>query len=83
MSSVEKLTRFSMFLVAVGYGSNRVNRVGRPPRLVSSFFNTMERLLDYSSHFPIVGLDSTFYAIQPERNIEKWIDETPSHFRSL
>lgn len=40
-----------------------------------------EKLLDYSSHFPIVELDSTFYAVQPARNIKKWIDETPSNFR--
>ena len=42
-----------------------------------------DKLLDYSSHFPIVELDATFYAIQPERNIRKWIDETPDTFRFI
>lgn len=42
-----------------------------------------DKLLDYGSHFPIVELDATFYAIQPERNIRKWIDETPDTFRFI
>ena len=42
-----------------------------------------DKLLDYSAHFPIVELDSTFYAIQPERNIRKWIAETPDNFRFI
>src|SRR5690606_22506960 len=40
-----------------------------------------EKLIDYSAHFPIVELDSSFYAVQPERNIRKWIDETPEGFQ--
>jgi uncharacterized protein YecE (DUF72 family) len=38
------------------------------------------KLKVYSSHFPIVEVDSSFYAIQPTRNYMKWADETPSHF---
>lgn len=38
------------------------------------------KLRTYSAHFPIVELDSSFYAIQPEKNHLKWIDETPPHF---
>lgn len=38
------------------------------------------KLKMYSGHFPIVELDSSFYAIQPEKNYIKWIDETPSDF---
>src|SRR5690606_42087414 len=40
-----------------------------------------EKLIDYSAHFPIVELDSSFYAVQPERNIRKWINETPEGFQ--
>lgn len=40
-----------------------------------------EKLQDYSAHFPIVELDASFYAIQPERNIRKWIAETPETFQ--
>ena len=42
-----------------------------------------DKLIDYTAHFPIVELDSTFYAIQPERNIRKWISETPREFRFI
>lgn len=40
-----------------------------------------EKLKDYSSYFPVVELDAAFYAIQPERNMKKWIDETPNNFQ--
>lgn len=40
-----------------------------------------DKLQDYSSHFPVVELDASFYAVQPIRNIEKWIKETPEKFQ--
>lgn len=42
-----------------------------------------EKLAHYASHFPIVELDASFYAIQPKRNIEKWIAETPKGFQFI
>ncbi|MCY7743856.1 DUF72 domain-containing protein, partial [Bacillus licheniformis] len=30
--------------------------------------SSQNKLIHYSSHFPIVELDASFYAIQPERN---------------
>ncbi|WP_436960392.1 DUF72 domain-containing protein [Staphylococcus xylosus] len=41
------------------------------------------KLATYASHFPIVELDATYYAIQPERNIRKWIKETPDRFKFI
>lgn len=38
------------------------------------------KLQAYSGHFPIVEIDSSFYAIQSERNYKKWIEETPEPF---
>lgn len=38
------------------------------------------KLAVYSTHFPIVEVDSSFYAIQPVRNYLKWIAETPPDF---
>ncbi|MFD3446173.1 DUF72 domain-containing protein [Microbacteriaceae bacterium 4G12] len=38
------------------------------------------KLQTYSEHFPIVEVDSSFYAMQPARNYEKWIRETPRDF---
>ena len=42
-----------------------------------------DKLITYASHFPIVELDATYYAIQPERNIRKWIKETPERFEFI
>lgn len=53
---------------------------GDHPDVYAPSSTAKEKLMDYSSHFPIVELDATFYAIQPERNIRKWIRETPDHF---
>ena len=40
-----------------------------------------DKLITYAGHFPIVELDASYYAIQPERNIQKWIRETPKRFQ--
>jgi uncharacterized protein YecE (DUF72 family) len=56
---------------------------GDHPELYNSSSLKKEKLMDYSAHFPIVELDATFYAIQPERNIRKWIAETPNNFRFI
>lgn len=39
-----------------------------------------DKLAVYASHFPVVEIDSAFYAIQPKRNYEKWVKETPDGF---
>lgn len=39
-----------------------------------------ERLPAYSSHFPIVEIDSSFYAVQPVKNVTRWVEQTPEHF---
>lgn len=56
---------------------------GDHPDVYSPTSKKTEKLIDYSSHFPIVELDASFYAIQPERNIRKWIDETPDDFQFI
>lgn len=52
-----------------------------------SLYEDLERQSDklqtYASHFPIVKLDASYYAIQPERNIMKWIKETPDRFEFI
>lgn len=35
-----------------------------------------DKLAEYSSHFPVVELDASFYAIQPVRNALKWVKDT-------
>lgn len=39
-----------------------------------------DKLSVYAGHFPIVEVDSSFYAILPQRNYETWVRETPDRF---
>lgn len=45
--------------------------------------NEKNKLPIYASHFPVVEVDTAFYAIQPEKNSEKWIRETPDSFQFI
>lgn len=42
-----------------------------------------DRLPSYSAHFPIVEIDSSFYAVQPVRNYAKWVSQTPDEFQFI
>lgn len=39
-----------------------------------------DKLRVYGKTFPVVEVDSSFYAIQPQRNFVKWAQETPETF---
>ena len=39
-----------------------------------------DRLRYYSSHFPIVEIDSSYYGIPTIDNAQRWIDRTPDNF---
>ena len=39
-----------------------------------------DKLAVYSGHFPVVEVDSSFYAVQPVKNYEKWVAATPKDF---
>jgi uncharacterized protein YecE (DUF72 family) len=39
-----------------------------------------ERLRYYASQFPLVEIDSTYYALPAERTAELWAERTPKHF---
>ncbi|MED4204649.1 DUF72 domain-containing protein [Neobacillus mesonae] len=49
------------------------------PNLTSS----RDKLKEYAGHFPIVEVDTAFYAIQPQRNALKWVNETPESFQFI
>lgn len=40
-----------------------------------------DKLKEYAAHFPIVEVDASFYAIQPLKNAEKWVQDTPEKFQ--
>ncbi len=43
--------------------------------------SSTNKLKEYAAHFPTVEIDTSFYAIQPERNILKWLRDTPDTFQ--
>ena len=45
--------------------------------------NERNKLHVYSSHFPIVEVDTAFYAIQQQKNSEKWVKDTPENFQFI
>jgi len=40
-----------------------------------------DKLSAYASHFPVVEVDSSFYAILPQKNYDNWVRQTPDAFR--
>ncbi|UOQ47620.1 DUF72 domain-containing protein [Gracilibacillus caseinilyticus] len=53
---------------------------GDHPSLYKSSKERNQKLKTYSSHFPVVEIDSSFYAIQSQANYRKWVEETPDNF---
>lgn len=51
------------------------------PALYPAGLKGKDKLPEYSGHFPVVEVDSTFYAVQSKRTGEKWVNETPKNFR--
>ncbi|SES16728.1 DUF72 domain-containing protein [Psychrobacillus sp. OK032] len=45
------------------------------------FSSAKDKLKDYSAHFPVVEVDTSFYAIPSIKNSSKWIKETPDNFQ--
>lgn len=54
---------------------------GDHPDVYSSVTTAKDKLFDYSGHFPVVELDTSFYAIPSVENVEKWCKETPDTFQ--
>ena len=49
--------------------------------LYPAHLKAKDKLSAYSGHFPVVEVDSSFYAVQPIRNAVKWVNETSEVFR--
>lgn len=56
---------------------------GDHPSLYRATTTSRDKLFDYSSHFPIVELDTSFYSIPSIANVQKWVAETPEHFQFI
>jgi uncharacterized protein YecE (DUF72 family) len=66
------------FLIYIG-----VTGWGDHDSLYPGQISSRDKLKAYAGHFPIVEVDSAFYAIQPKRNAEKWAKETPQSFQFI
>lgn len=42
-----------------------------------------DKLKEYSGYFPTVEVDASFYAVQPKRNSERWVTDTPDSFQFI
>lgn len=49
--------------------------------LYPAHIKSKDKLAEYSSHFPVVEVDASFYAVQSVRNAAKWVGQTPRNFR--
>lgn len=57
---------------------------GDHPILYSEVTSARDKLFDYSGHFPIVEVDTSFYAIPSNTNVEKWCkEETSQNFQFI
>ncbi|KAB2334757.1 DUF72 domain-containing protein [Cytobacillus depressus] len=45
--------------------------------------NSRDKIKEYAGYFPTVEVDSSFYAIQPKRNSERWVTDTPDSFQFI
>lgn len=52
-------------------------------KLYASGVKPQDKLATYAAHFICVEVDASFYAIQPEKNTLKWVNETPTDFKFI
>lgn len=45
--------------------------------------HSKRKLLDYAAHFPVVEMDTSFYAIPSQKNVLNWVDSTPEGFQFI
>lgn len=54
---------------------------GDHPVLYSGVTSAKDKLFDYSGHFPVVEVDTSFYAIPNPSSVDKWCNDTPESFQ--
>lgn len=87
MSSLSEVLLYVMIKEHIGRGRGNdfdwANRLGDHPALYSTVTTARDKLFDYSGHFPIVEVDTSFYAIPANQNVEKWCQDTPDNFQFI
>ncbi|VEF47075.1 YunF [Bacillus freudenreichii] len=61
-----------IYIGVTGWGDHDIYHQGIAAR---------DKLKEYAAHFPTVEVDASFYAVQPARNVEKWVKDTPADFQ--
>lgn len=51
--------------------------------LYRSGISSRDKLKEYAAYFPTVEVDSSFYAVQPLKNAQKWVEDTPDGFQFI
>lgn len=67
-----------IFLINIG-----LTGWGDHDSLYGTNVSSRNKLVEYAGYFPIVEVDASFYAVQPQKNGEKWVRETPDNFRFI
>ncbi|ANS76157.1 hypothetical protein AWM70_17490 [Paenibacillus yonginensis] len=62
-------------MIRIGLGGWGDHDVLYPPRTPAS-----QKLTVYARHFPVVEVDSSFYAVLAEATYQKWVEQTPPSF---
>jgi uncharacterized protein YecE (DUF72 family) len=64
-----------IYIGLTGWGDHdSLYRAGISPR---------DKLSEYAAHFPVVEVDASFYAVQPHKNAQKWVEDTPEGFQFI
>lgn len=63
-----------IYIGVTGWGDHDIYPKALPAR---------DKLKEYGAHFPTVEVDSSFYAVQPARNMERWAMDTPADFQFI
>ncbi|SHS04572.1 Protein of uncharacterised function DUF72 [Mycobacteroides abscessus subsp. abscessus] len=56
---------------------------GDQDRLYGPHTSPRNKLKEYAGFFPTVEVDSSFYAIQPIKNAQRWVEDTPPSFHFI
>jgi len=56
---------------------------GDHDRLYGPHTSPRSKLKEYAGFFPTVEVDASFYAVQPTKNAQRWVNDTPSSFQFI
>lgn len=76
--NVDVISKRVKIMIHIGLSS-----FGDHPQLYLPETKPSDRLADYASHYLLVEMDSTYYAIPRIRQVERWVKTTPVKFKFI